>query len=107
MAETIKELVFLEGEWMNFINRKEPDEILIRRPRTSIGQVTKYSAPMYKPGWRMEFWIVLADDEILSVDYLKEILDFGGHRIGIGSGRPDYGRFMVVKFDSVEQAKAA
>ena len=87
---------------MTISNKTEPDEIKVMRPRNSMGQLVPYYAPVFSPGWRMEFQLDLLDDEIVTPAHLKAILDFAGARIGLGVHRPKYGRFFVVRFEEVE-----
>lgn len=48
--------------------------------------------------WKLNFSIVILDDENISVPTLKEILEKAGASKGIGDYRPRFGRFMVTAF---------
>lgn len=102
MKTAVKASCFVDGEFMTLTNRTEPDEVKRMQPRNSLGQIVQYYAPVFSPGWRMEFKLDLLDDEIVTPAHLKSMLDFAGSRIGIGVHRPKYGRFMVVKFEEIE-----
>jgi hypothetical protein len=102
MNKALKASCFIDGEYMTISNREEPDEVKRMTPRNSMGQIVQYYAPVFSPGWRMEFQLDLLDDEIITPPHLKAILDFAGARIGIGVHRPKYGRFMVVKFEEID-----
>ena len=56
--------------------------------------------PIFK-NWSLKFTIEYDEDEI-SAETIKEILDYAGRRVGIGDFRPEnggpFGRFMVTKF---------
>ena len=101
MKNVMKSTCFVDGEWMTLTNREEPDKIKRMKPRNSLGQLTPYYAPVFMPGWRLEFQLDLLDDEILTPPHLKAMLDFAGHRVGLGVKRPKNGRFMVVLFEEI------
>jgi|ERR1035437_4353997 hypothetical protein len=48
--------------------------------------------------WSLSFEIQLLQDERVSNEILKEILEYAGIFVGVGSWRPKYGRFEVTKF---------
>lgn len=52
--------------------------------------------------WTLEFDIDLLQDERVSPEILKEILDYAGLYVGIGAWRPKFGRFKVEKFVKVK-----
>jgi hypothetical protein len=109
MKTAVRQTCFADGQLMKITNREEPDEVTRFTIRPPSGQMTPSYLPVFAIGCRMEFLLVLTEDEILSVGHLKEILDYCGARIGLGVHRPKYGRFMVVKFEEVEvpQKRAA
>lgn len=51
--------------------------------------------------WILRFTITILEDDDLSVNTLKEILDKAG-KYGIGDFRPRFGRFIVTSFKEVE-----
>ena len=102
MKTAIKRTCFVDGDWLTITNRKQPDQIKEIHPRNGAGQLVSNYLPEFAAGWRMEFYLQLTEDEIVSPHHLKEILDFAGQRIGLGVSRPKYGRFMVVSFEEVE-----
>lgn len=55
--------------------------------------------------WKTSFNIEFNEDDI-SVEVLKNILDYAGQYVGIGDWRPakkgQFGKFMVTKFEEVE-----
>lgn len=107
MQTPIKRTCFVNGDWLTITNKKEPDSVREVHPRNSAGQLVSNYLPEFASGWRMEFYLELTEDEIVSPHHLKEILDYAGKRIGIGVNRPKYGRFMVVKFEEVNGKRAA
>ena len=102
MKKPVKASCFIEGEWLTITNRTEPDEVKRMQPRNGLGQIVPFYAPVFAPGWRMEFRLDLLDDEIVTPAHLKAMLDFAGARIGIGVHRPKYGRFFVAEFNEVK-----
>lgn len=107
MKVPVKRSCFVDGDWMKISNRKEPDHVKEMHPRNSMGQLVSSYLPEFAAGWRMDFTLVLTEDDIISPSHLKEILDYAGARIGLGVARPKYGRFMVVKFEEQLQESAA
>lgn len=72
-------------------------------PRTkqgslSIKQETKFR-PVLEMPWEIDFQIVLIKNEKLDGDKLKNWFDRGGIEIGLGTYRPRFGRFMVIKWE--------
>lgn len=49
--------------------------------------------------WSLDFELQLLQDERISSEILKDILDYAGLYVGIGAWRPKFGRFKVVKFN--------
>lgn len=57
--------------------------------------------------WKLQFKIQILNDDQLSPETLKEILDYAG-RVGIGDYRPRFGRFQVTKWTILNgEAKSA
>lgn len=54
--------------------------------------------PCFKPGWKLDFEIVVLDDQIPH-NVLNEVLQLAGRTVGIGDFRPRFGRFMVTQFE--------
>lgn len=54
--------------------------------------------PMLPTGWRLRFKLGVVDDR-RSPDLLRRALDEGGMLAGIGSWRPHYGRFKVIRWE--------
>lgn len=53
--------------------------------------------PFLEPGWKSDFELSVLDDS-LSQAAIKTALDTAGLVVGLGSGRPEYGRFNVSKW---------
>lgn len=54
------------------------------------------------PKWSLSFTIDLLQDERVSPETLKAILDYAGLYVGIGAWRPKFGRFEVITFKKDE-----
>lgn len=53
--------------------------------------------------WTLNFQINLLQDERVTADVLKEILEYAGLYVGIGAWRPKYGRFEVTSFKEIKK----
>ena len=60
--------------------------------------------------WKLEFWLAI-DEEMMGAALLRELLDAGGRRIGLGDFRPDrkgpFGKFVVTRWTEEAIADAA
>ena len=65
-------------------------------PRT--GPMVKLYRPKLDAGWTLTFRLLIADTTI-HPDTLKQIISFAGLLAGIGAWRPEYGRFMLERFE--------
>ncbi|HTE48956.1 MAG TPA: hypothetical protein VK675_03560 [Candidatus Paceibacterota bacterium] len=54
------------------------------------------------PKWSLSFTIDLLQDERISPEMLKAILEYAGLYVGIGAWRPKFGRFEVISFSPVK-----
>ena len=52
--------------------------------------------------WSLSFTIDLLQDERISPEMLKAILDYSGLYIGLGAWRPKFGRFEVISFSEAK-----
>jgi hypothetical protein len=73
-------------------------------PRTGSLVIIRY--PMFNQGWSAKFSLLLAMDRKDIVGFVQDGLESAGLLVGVGSWRPEYGRFMVSDVQ-VEQRKAA
>lgn len=103
MKDPIRQCCWVEGDYLEITNRKEPDEVMVSTPHTMSGRVPAY-VPVFAPGWRMEFDYQITDDEIVTPQHLHEIISWGGQRIGLGMAhfRPKYGRFIIVGYEEID-----
>lgn len=68
-------------------------------PRTG-AMVTLYR-PKLNPGWTLTFQLLIADTT-LQPPTIEQIIKFSGLLAGIGAWRPEYGRFVLERFDVVD-----
>jgi hypothetical protein len=55
--------------------------------------------------WEFNFTIRVFDNDLTDGEALKDILEIAGKTKGIGTYRPKYGRFEVVRFEPVKTGK--
>lgn len=76
--------------------KKEPDELFVhwgrRPPRT--GAAVMVRRPACNKGWKLKINAVVWDDSIASGD-VREAIEVSGARVGLGSWRPEHGRFII------------
>jgi len=92
--------VFPDRE-LYFSNRKTHDfmhENWGRRPPRT-GGACMVRRPALKEGWKLAFNLNIVDDR-RHPEEIKRSLEEAGLLVGIGSWRPEYGRFIVTKFAS-------
>lgn len=93
----IEATVFVEQDLP--LGKTEPDSILEtwgrRPPKTGGACMVRY--PAFETGWEAPFTLVVVDDRRNSQS-IKRALDEGGLLVGIGSWRPEYGRFIVTEW---------
>ena len=95
--DVIKAGVIVEPERMPLLDdggkqRKTWDEIDARGVVVQRARVVRWRPRFNK--WKIQFGLQIINDDQLSPETLKEILDYAG-RIGIGDYRPRFGRFQV------------
>ena len=87
--------VFVDGELL--FHKEEPDFIHTtwgrRPPRTGAACIVR--RPALEAGWEVSFTIVVMEDRRRS-DHIKIGLEAAGLKVGLGSWRPEFGRFVIV-----------
>ena len=53
--------------------------------------------------WQFDFEISVFDDSLESEGELKASLDAAGIFCGLGTGRPDYGKFSVTRWEEIAE----
>lgn len=67
-----------------------------RPPRT--GGACMVRRPGLEPGWKLPFCLVVIDDR-RDASNIRLALEEAGLLVGLGSWRPEYGRFVVTKWE--------
>lgn len=78
--------------------QKEWDYLDMRRVVIQRNGITR-SRPALRPGWEVEFMIMVNLPEYINQEMLNDTISSAGRLIGIGDFRPTYGRFQVIEFD--------
>lgn len=77
-------------------NKKERDYLheVVGRIPPKTGAAAMIRRPCLEAGWRLSFTLNVMDDRRNPVD-VRTSLEHGGFFVGIGSWKPEYGRFSV------------
>lgn len=67
-----------------------------RPPRTGGSIIIRY--PWFDVGWKAAFTLVLTQGDKHTAEAVRQSLDAAGLLVGLGSWRPEYGRFLVTEF---------
>lgn len=93
--------LLIEPAWVEFGKVKiDLHRDLVRVPPRTGATVVKYWPKL--EDWRLKFQLVVFDDSLQGESELKESLEAAGVFCGLGTGRPDYGKFRVVTWEEVE-----
>jgi hypothetical protein len=100
MKSVVAGMMFVENEHIDIPNYDTIDK------RSAVNKNVKARVitvrPKWNAGWRAEFTL-LVDNDTIHADMVKQILEYAGNNVGIGSFRPTnngmFGRFKVVGFD--------
>lgn len=87
--------------------RKNGNGFPLHRDVVRIPPVTGALVIKYWPvleDWGFDFQVVVFDDSLESEGELKASLEAAGVFCGLGTGRPDYGKFRVEKWEEVQEA---
>jgi hypothetical protein len=100
MASLIIATVFVDGKI--YLNPSTFDHIDVqwgrRPPRT--GPACLIKRPLFKTGWTAEFMLNVLDDR-RDANNIRRSLEEAGLLVGIGSHRPEYGRFIVTDWNVI------
>ena len=102
LSQFLEALVFIEEPEVLF-NKKECDFIdeRVGRIPPKTGPAAIIRRPGIHTGWKLAFTLMVADDRIDSVQ-IKAAMQEAGLLQGIGSFRPEFGRFVVAGWDVVQ-----
>jgi hypothetical protein len=68
-------------------------------PRT--GAMVPIRRPAMNAGWKVSFTLAVMNDSI-GEGQIREALDHAGLMVGVGSWRPQYGRFRVTSWEVIK-----
>ena len=92
--------MFVEDEHGLFFGTKDPDgiheSIGKRPPRTGAACVIR--RPMLNTGWHLPFTLMVVDDR-RPADNIRRAIEEAGLLCGMGSWRPEYGRFILTDWE--------
>lgn len=74
---------------------------MVRVPPRTGAMVVKYWPKLEE--WELSFRLDVFDDSLQGDDELRESLAAAGLFCGLGTGRPDYGKFTVEKFEETTE----
>jgi hypothetical protein len=98
IVQYLQALVIVDGEAT--FGRVDYDGLHVSQgripPRT--GPMVTLYRPKLDPGWELSFRLIVADSTI-HPSVLQQIVTFAGVLAGLGAWRPEYGRFVVGRFD--------
>lgn len=87
----------------------QPDRIIedaVRIPPRTGGLILK-AWPLLDQGWRLRFQMTLLQPSVLGPSVARAALDAAGLLAGLGTERPEYGRFTVTKWERLADQAAA
>ena len=99
--DRMKSQIFVSPSQISFNGNSNNYEIDIR---SGVVPSTRGRIAIARPrwdNWEFDFQIQVLDENLVSGDILKEILETAGREQGIGTYRPKFGLFEVVKFEPV------
>lgn len=86
-----------------YLGKDQFDEVFEhwgRRPPGPKGAAIMLRYPLFRTGWRADFSLVLTMGDHHTVEALRRSIEAAGLLVGMGSWRPEYGRFILVDFAS-------
>lgn len=105
-CETDKLPFYVSGKQIKKIEEigENPDTSILRlgvkNPSTR-ARNTRYRAQFYN--WSSQFNLIVAADDYITADLLKEVIEYAGSYIGLGDFRPRFGRFKVTSIKAQEK----
>ena len=86
----------------------DPDKIIFKQQnfksygKWGVNHNTRGAVWVVRPRideWEVEFSLTLLQDERVSDEILRQILEYAGLYVGVGAWRPKFGRFEITKFE--------
>jgi hypothetical protein len=97
-ASMLEAIVFVEGHI--YLGKDKPDEILKtwgRRPPGPKGAAVTLYYPQFND-WRATFSLTVTVGGQQTMDAVRRSIDAAGLLVGLGSWRPEYGRFLLTEW---------
>lgn len=101
-ATTLEAILFPDGHL--YLGKDGPDEVFEhwgRRPPGPKGAAIIIRYPRFRQ-WQADFTLILTMGDRHTVDAVRRSIDAAGLLVGMGSWRPEYGRFMVKAWEQTE-----
>ncbi len=83
------------------LGKEGPDEVFEhwgRVPPGPRGAAVMLRYPLFRVGWRAGFDVILTTGDSNTIAAVQRCIESGGLLVGMGSWRPEYGRFVLVEF---------
>ena len=97
-ATLLEALVFPESHL--YLSKENFDDVFEhwgrRPPKTGGAMIIRY--PRVALGWRADFRLVCTLDDATAAEAVRRSIEAAGLLVGMGSWRPEYGRFVLVDY---------
>lgn len=100
-ATLLEAIMFAQGPL--YLGKETFDDVYEtwgRRPPGPRGAAIMIRYPRFHVGWRAPFKLALTQGDRHTVEAVRQSLEAAGLLVGLGSWRPEYGRFIVTEFGS-------
>ena len=97
-AEMMQASIFVEPE-VATLGKKTWDFIDRSRMNVQNRGIVRLR-PGFTRGWKLTFVVNVVQPSLVPPEFLRQVIDHAGSFCGLGDSRPDYGRFVVVKFET-------
>jgi hypothetical protein len=100
-ATLLEATMFTRGQL--YLGKDTYDEVFEhwgRRPPGPRGAAIMLRYPLFRVGWTAQFTLVLTQGDKHTVEAVRQSLEAAGMLVGLGSWRPEYGRFIVTDFEA-------
>ena|SRR5579872_3627730 len=100
LTDLVSACVFVDGD--PSFGVKEPDAIhpCVGRVPPRRGAAVLIRRPLLNQGWKLRVLFAVTND-VIPLTQVKAALDVAGLLVGMGSWRPQFGRFEVSQFEQV------
>jgi len=101
-ATTLEAILFAESNL--YLGKDEYDRVFEhwgRRPPGPRGAAIMIRYPLFEVGWQADFSLVLTMGDKYTGDAVHRSIEAGGLLVGMGSWRPEFGRFILTRWEVV------